>query len=33
LFKTFERARKMRRAVIDAGQDIDAPNFGRDKLN
>jgi cyclohexadieny/prephenate dehydrogenase len=33
LFKTFDRARKMRRAVIDAGQDIDAPNFGRDKLS
>ncbi|GIU67162.1 prephenate/arogenate dehydrogenase family protein [Candidatus Phycosocius spiralis] len=31
LFSTFERARKMRRDVIDAGQDVDAPNFGRDR--
>jgi cyclohexadieny/prephenate dehydrogenase len=30
LFSTFERARTMRRDVIEAGQDIDAPNFGRD---
>jgi cyclohexadieny/prephenate dehydrogenase len=30
LFSTFERARRMRRDVIEAGQDIDAPNFGRD---
>jgi cyclohexadieny/prephenate dehydrogenase len=30
LFSTFERARKMRKDVIEAGQDIDAPNFGRD---
>lgn len=33
LFNTFERARRMRREVIDAGQDSDAPNFGRDKAN
>jgi cyclohexadieny/prephenate dehydrogenase len=26
---TFTRARRMRREVIDAGQDIAAPNFGR----
>lgn len=32
LFNTFERARRMRREVIEAGQDSDAPNFGRDKL-
>lgn len=31
LFNTFERARRMRREVIEAGQDSDAPNFGRDK--
>jgi cyclohexadieny/prephenate dehydrogenase len=31
LFKTFERARRMRREVIEAGQDSDAPNFGRDQ--
>jgi cyclohexadieny/prephenate dehydrogenase len=31
LFSTFERARRMRRDVIEAGQDSDAPNFGRDK--
>jgi cyclohexadieny/prephenate dehydrogenase len=30
LFTTFERARRMRREVIEAGQDSDAPNFGRD---
>jgi cyclohexadieny/prephenate dehydrogenase len=33
LFNTFERARRMRREVIEAGQDSDAPNFGRDKAN
>jgi cyclohexadieny/prephenate dehydrogenase len=31
LFQTFERARRMRREVIEAGQDNAAPNFGRDK--
>jgi cyclohexadieny/prephenate dehydrogenase len=31
LFQTFERARRMRREVIEAGQDSDAPNFGRDQ--
>ena len=31
LFNTFERARRMRREVIEAGQDSDAPNFGRDQ--
>lgn len=30
LFQTFERARRMRREVIEAGQDIAEPNFGRD---
>jgi cyclohexadieny/prephenate dehydrogenase len=29
LFDTFTRARRVRREVIDAGQDIAAPNFGR----
>jgi cyclohexadieny/prephenate dehydrogenase len=33
LFNTFDRARRMRREVIEAGQDSDAPNFGRDKAN
>jgi cyclohexadieny/prephenate dehydrogenase len=33
LFSTFERARRMRREVIEAGQDSDAPNFGRDKID
>jgi cyclohexadieny/prephenate dehydrogenase len=33
LFTTFERARRMRREVIEAGQDSDAPNFGRDKTD
>lgn len=31
LFDTFDRARRMRREVIDAGQDSDAPNWGRDQ--
>jgi cyclohexadieny/prephenate dehydrogenase len=31
LFKTFERARHIRREVIEAGQDISAPNFGRNQ--
>lgn len=30
LFSTFQRARRMRREVIEAGQDSDAANFGRD---
>lgn len=30
LYALFERARRMRREVIDAGQDTAAPNFGRD---
>jgi cyclohexadieny/prephenate dehydrogenase len=29
LFETITRARRVRREVIDAGQDIGAPNFGR----
>jgi cyclohexadieny/prephenate dehydrogenase len=29
LFDTFERARRVRREVIEAGQDTPAPNFGR----
>jgi cyclohexadieny/prephenate dehydrogenase len=33
LFNTFDRARRMRREVIEAGQDSDAPNFGRDKAD
>jgi cyclohexadieny/prephenate dehydrogenase len=31
LYDLFDRARRMRREVIDAGQDTAAPNFGRDK--
>lgn len=31
LFQTFARARRIRREVIDAGQDTAAPNFGRDQ--
>lgn len=30
LFKLFTRTRDIRRAIIDAGQETDAPNFGRD---
>ncbi len=30
LFDMFTRTRKIRRDIIDAGQEIDAPNFGRD---
>jgi cyclohexadieny/prephenate dehydrogenase len=30
LFKLFSRTRDIRRAIIDAGQETDAPNFGRD---
>ncbi|MBS0386251.1 MAG: prephenate/arogenate dehydrogenase family protein [Proteobacteria bacterium] len=30
LYALFDRARRMRREVIEAGQDTDAPNFGRD---
>ncbi len=29
LFDLFSRSRKVRREIIDAGQDTDAPNFGR----
>lgn len=29
LFRTFEASRAVRRAIIEAGQDSDAPNFGR----
>ena len=28
----FDRARRMRREVIEAGQDTSAPNWGRDEL-
>jgi cyclohexadieny/prephenate dehydrogenase len=31
LYALFERARRMRREVIEAGQDTPAPNFGRDE--
>ena len=30
LFRLFTRTREIRRAIIDAGQETDAPNFGRD---
>ncbi len=29
LFDLFSRARKIRREIIEAGQDTEAPNFGR----
>jgi cyclohexadieny/prephenate dehydrogenase len=32
LFDTVTRARRVRKEVIEAGQDIAAPNFGRDKV-
>ncbi len=31
LFEYFSRTREIRRGIIDAGQDTDAPNFGRTK--
>jgi cyclohexadieny/prephenate dehydrogenase len=31
LYETFERARRVRREVIEAGQDTAAPNWGRDQ--
>ncbi len=31
LYDLFDRARRMRREVIDAGQDSPAPNWGRDE--
>lgn len=31
LEQTFSRTRAIRQSIIDAGQDTDAPNFGRDK--
>jgi cyclohexadieny/prephenate dehydrogenase len=31
LYDLFDRARRMRREVIDAGQDTSAPNWGRDE--
>jgi cyclohexadieny/prephenate dehydrogenase len=30
LYRRFEASRDIRRAIVDAGQDTDAPNFGRD---
>jgi cyclohexadieny/prephenate dehydrogenase len=33
LFDLFTRTRAVRRGIIDAGQEIDAPDFGRQKLN
>ncbi|MEL6214007.1 MAG: prephenate dehydrogenase dimerization domain-containing protein, partial [Pseudomonadota bacterium] len=30
LEKSFARGRALRRAIVDAGQETDAPNFGRD---
>ncbi len=29
LFDLFTRTRAIRRSIVDAGQDTDAPNFGR----
>ncbi|MEL6371556.1 MAG: prephenate/arogenate dehydrogenase family protein [Pseudomonadota bacterium] len=33
LEKAFARGRTLRRAIVDAGQETDAPNFGRDQEN
>jgi cyclohexadieny/prephenate dehydrogenase len=33
LFQTFSRARRVRREVIEAGQDTPSPNFGRDAVS
>ncbi|MCO4317756.1 prephenate/arogenate dehydrogenase family protein [Phyllobacterium sp. 21LDTY02-6] len=33
LFDLFTRTRAVRRGIIDAGQEIDAPDFGRQKIN
>jgi cyclohexadieny/prephenate dehydrogenase len=30
LFDLFTRTRAIRRGIIDAGQEVDAPNFGRE---
>ena len=32
LFKIFESTKKVRKAIIDEGQDIDKPDFGRKKI-
>jgi cyclohexadieny/prephenate dehydrogenase len=29
LFKLFSKTRKIRQAIVKAGQDINSPNFGR----
>ena len=31
LFKIFDRTRQIRRDIIDSGQEMDAPNFGRNE--
>lgn len=31
LYEFFDRTRDIRKALVDAGQEIDSPNFGRDK--
>lgn len=31
LFEAFSRGRSLRRAIVDAGQETDVPNFGRDQ--
>ena len=33
LFNLFQRTRTIRRSIIEAGQESDAPNFGRDKTS
>ena len=33
LYKTFSRGRELRRAIVEAGQETAAPNFGRDRKN
>ena len=32
LYKTFARGRNLRRAIVEAGQETAAPNFGRDEV-
>ena len=32
LFEMFTRTRAIRRSIIDAGQEVDVPNFGREAI-
>jgi len=33
LFELFSRTRDIRRSIVQAGQDVDAPDFGRHSLD